>query len=117
MRAVLAAAGVVLVGALAGCILFTGGTNGYTATEAGAPSGATCESPSDCSGGQFCCAVLADGGLPGSACLSSCPRPYEQVCAHASDCGEAGACLTQMCTFEGTSYQVNTCGAIPMCTQ
>ena len=110
MRAVLSLAGVAFAAVAAGCILVTGGTDGYSA--AGAQG---CRTAQDC-GGQVCCFTLGDGGVPSTACQSSCPS-WQQSCAVASDCGDGGACLTQSCTVQGATVQVTTCGAISFCTQ
>jgi hypothetical protein len=109
---VVAAMGMALT--VAGCVLITGGTDGYSAAEGGV-SGVGCQTPADCHG-QVCCFVLGDGGVPSTACQATCPA-WEQSCAVGSDCGEGGACLAQSCTVEGTTVQVTTCGAISFCTQ
>jgi hypothetical protein len=102
-------------GAVAGCVLFTGGTDGYTVAEGGTTNPGACLSPKDCNG-QPCCIALGDSGLPVLSCQTTCPA-WEQSCAVASDCGDAGACLSQSCTVEGATVQVTTCGPIPICTQ
>jgi hypothetical protein len=113
MRSVSGLAGAVALAAVAGCILVTGGTNGYTSSEGGL-SGQGCHSPKDCNG-QTCCIEL-DAGVASITCQSSCPAP-QQSCVMASDCGDGGECLAQTCTVEGTTVQVTTCGAISSCTQ
>jgi hypothetical protein len=104
-----------LVGAVAGCLLVTGGSNGYSTADASALTGGACEKPSDCNGGA-CCIVL-DAAVPTTSCQASCPA-WQQLCAVGMDCGDAGqSCLAQSCTIEGTTVQVTTCGAISVCTQ
>ncbi|HEY6464195.1 MAG TPA: hypothetical protein VIY73_28705 [Polyangiaceae bacterium] len=111
---------------LAGCILFTGGTGGYVAADAGAGSGGSCKVASDCPAGQVCCYDL-EAGVPTLGCSSSCVA-YAQACAVASDCApredggvEAGAsseCISQACSVEGiASATVSTCAPIPFCSQ
>jgi hypothetical protein len=115
MRVLSTLAGLLAVVTVGGCILVTGGTNGYTSAEGGSLSGQSCQSPKDCNGGP-CCFVLSDAGLPSTTCQASCPA-WEQSCTDALDCGDGGSCLTQTCTVEGMSGQVATCGPIPVCTQ
>jgi hypothetical protein len=115
MRAAGVIAVAVVVGALGGCVLVTGGTNGYTSPEGGTLTGQGCQTPKDCSGTP-CCFVLDDAGVPSTTCQASCPA-WEQSCGVGSDCGDGGSCLAQSCTVEGTTVQVTTCGAISFCTQ
>jgi hypothetical protein len=100
----------------AGCIVVTGGSSGYSASEAGTP-GASCKSSADCPG-QVCCYAIDAGPTP--ACAASCPSSLES-CTRASDCGEAGACLVQSCQVDTEGFQVNvsvtTCGVVSFCTQ
>jgi hypothetical protein len=98
---------------LAGCLLFTGSTDGYTTSTPFA-----CRLPTDCPQGQVCCYGLVDQ-MPGSQCQASCSQPYEQACASAQDCGDGGVCLIQSCSIDGgLTTQVATCGAIPqICAQ
>jgi hypothetical protein len=114
MRAATVVAAMALVGAAAGCILVTGGSDGYSPAEGGL-TGQGCHTPADCNG-QVCCFVLGEAGVPSTSCQASCPA-WEQSCAVASDCGDAGQCLAQSCTVEETTVQVTTCGAISFCTQ
>jgi len=111
MRALPVVLGGMLSAAVAGCILFTGGTDGY-APAAGGGSG--CLKPSDCPG-QVCCIGL-DAGAPVSACQTSCSISWEQACDKASECGDA-ACFAQTCVIDEASVSVATCGAIPICVQ
>jgi hypothetical protein len=114
MRAGALVAVLALAGAVAGCVLVTGGSDGYSASQANLP-GLSCHTPADCNG-QLCCFELDDAGTPSAACQASCPA-WEQSCAVASDCGDAGACLAQSCSVEGITATVTTCGAISFCTQ
>ena len=114
MRAVPALAGMVVGAVFAGCVLITGGTNGYSVSEGGL-AGQGCHAPKDCNG-QACCFVVDDAGVPSTTCQASCPA-WQQSCAIGSDCGDGGECLAQSCTVEGTTVQVTTCGAISFCTQ
>jgi hypothetical protein len=108
-----------------GCILVTGGTNGYAGPDTGVGGGPfvlNCMAPSDCQGGgadaapQSCCVSLT---LPGTQCQSSCAEPWQKLCTVASDCGDAATaeCLTNNCTFDEASAPVPSCGPIPICAQ
>jgi hypothetical protein len=110
MRVVSVAAGLVAVVAVGGCILVTGGTDGYTSAEGG-----SCQSPKDCNGGP-CCFVVSDAGQSSTTCQASCPA-WAQACAEGLDCGDGGSCLVQSCTVEEATVQVATCGPIPLCLQ
>lgn len=114
MRAAALVGAMAIVGAVAGCVLVTGGSDGYSASEGGL-SGLACHSPKDCNG-QACCFELDDAGVPSTTCQATCPA-WQQSCGVGSDCGDGGECLAQSCTVEGTTAQVTTCGAIPFCTQ
>ena len=115
MRAASVVAALALVGAVAGCVLITGGSDGYSVAEGGAVTAAGCQKPGDCSG-EACCFV-PDAAVPTTVCQKSCPA-WQQLCTVGSDCGDAGeSCLAQSCTVEGVTVQVTTCGAISFCTQ
>jgi hypothetical protein len=111
---------VLIVGAvLGGCILVTGGTDGYTAPDAG--SRVTCTSPNDCEAGLACCYGYDDAGVS-TTCQASCPFVAQTACSVASDCGDGGVCLQQTCPIDAGSagtftLTVKTCGTIPMCSQ
>jgi hypothetical protein len=118
MRAAWAIGGVVAVGIMGGCVLVTGGANGYTAADGGSSSsggGSACSTPKDCNG-QACCYPEDAGFPPAPTCQASCPAS-QQSCGVGGDCGEGGACLAQSCTIDGITVQVTTCGAISFCTQ
>jgi hypothetical protein len=103
--------------AMAGCIVFTGNSNGYSASEAGTP-GQGCSSSADCAG-QMCCYQLSTGSAT-AACAASCAPSFES-CTRASDCGDAGTCIVQLCQVDAggfpVSLSVTTCGAVSICTQ
>jgi hypothetical protein len=102
---------------IAGCIVFTGSSNGYSTSEASTP-GQGCASSADCPG-QMCCYDLASGS-PAATCTASC-APTFQSCTQASDCGDGGSCLVQSCHVDAggfaVSLSVSTCGAVSVCTQ
>jgi hypothetical protein len=114
----LAVAVVAAAGALAGgCMLFQGGTDGYSPASAEGGVGGSCKTVDDCSG-MLCCYEL-DGASAAASCQASC-APYQQACKIASDCGDGGACITNDCTIEASvsaSATVTTCGPIPICSQ
>lgn len=120
LRATLAAV-LLACAVFAGCVLFTGGTNGYTAPEGGSSTG--CTTSKQCGDAQSCCYVL-DGATPSTACQASCDKSYEKACTVGSDCGDGGSCLSQSCTLEAgpeipisVTVTVTTCGPIPVCSQ
>lgn len=118
LRTVLAAA-VAVSGVVAGCVIFTGGTDGFTISEAGpANAGGGCKTSADCNGGQMCCWGL-DGAVPSTSCQPSCTPSFE-ACGVASDCGDGGVCFSQSCMLDAgviTNATVTTCGPISFCTQ
>jgi hypothetical protein len=116
-RPLLASLVLAVAGLSVSCILFTGGSNGYSAAEGGAPS-QSCSSSSDCAG--LVCCYEVDGGALQAVCAASCPASYES-CTQAADCGDGGSCLAQSCsaTVDGfkVSFSVTTCGVVPICVQ
>ncbi|HEY1695224.1 MAG TPA: hypothetical protein VGG39_23815 [Polyangiaceae bacterium] len=88
LRRLFAGFAVIASAALAGCILFTGGTGGYVVAEGGTSAGGSCKVASDCAAGQFCCYTL-DAGIPSLACSSTCAAA-QQACSVASDCAPRG---------------------------
>lgn len=120
---------------LGGCVLITGGSDGYTElvdasaqapTAAACPADASacvvvgCSSPADCladdaSAGGFCC--LTPTTSPAGAALAcqatACPLAQTTVCASSADCPVGLACETQQCSISGTSITFKTCGAVP----
>jgi hypothetical protein len=92
----------------AGCLLITGSTSGYT--EAGPEGG--CEAASDCVGdaGGVCCLSLTAG----AACQRGpCGSSAIQLCTDSGECSDDASCLSQSCTYAGSSYEVRTCGEVP----
>jgi len=69
-----------------------------------------CEKPSDCTGADHCVV----GGKTAQGGLSTACAPSKQlvVCATSADCGDAGACVSQTCHFEGGVQTIQTCGAL-----
>jgi hypothetical protein len=99
-----------------GCILVTGGTEGYSAPDGAVAVSLACTGSTDCEGG-VCCYSLA-GQIPTSQCQAACDRAFEQACGTAQDCGDGGACFMQTCALAGgPTVSVTTCGPIPLCTQ
>jgi hypothetical protein len=108
----------VATAAFAGCVIFTGGTNGYGSPDAGTSTG-SCSSTKECASGLTCCYEI-DGGLPSISCQPTCAK-WQEACGKASDCGDAGECLSQSCMIEAgpivAPVTVTTCGVIPFCSQ
>jgi hypothetical protein len=102
-----------------GCILVTGGTDGYS--QAPVPTGGTCTSAAECGdGGMVCCLVVtASTTSTNGTCESTCSTSYPQLCATTAECGDAGACLKQQCTVDaggtGIPVPLQACGTIPSC--
>jgi hypothetical protein len=136
----LGAVGIAAVGSLiAGCVLFTGGSSGYTLVDAGedavaaCPDGAPfcleneCSSTADCNGGadvapeaggQACCFGVSLGGAVGTSCQSSCQAlqgAVAQVCLTNAECGEA-ACTFQQCQLSGFPVTFHGCGLTLGCS-
>lgn len=127
MRAVLGLATVAVCAAIAGCILFTGGTDGYTTPVP--TTGAGCSIPKDCAdAGLFCCISGLDAEVPTTSCQTSCGAPSLVICSIASDCEKVvpsadgstsvlAPCYAQTCYFDDASIPVSTCGVLPICVQ
>jgi hypothetical protein len=104
-----------VLGAASGCILLTGGTEGYSLPEGGVV-GLACMGSAECDAGVCCYSLM--GTTPSSQCQASCTRPFEQACSIAEDCGDGGICIAQSCPLpSGVSVPVTTCGPIPVCAQ
>jgi len=120
-----------------GCILVTGGTDGYTlappeagicATEAGllgVDLSCQCASSADCpsdGGKQYCCLSLDLAKLSAaSSCeVDPCHGSLTvQLCTQSSECAGAG-CYLQSCSFDGSvpaTVTVQACGEIPGCSR
>jgi hypothetical protein len=112
-----AALGGAAVGVMAGCIVVTGTSNGYSGSDASTP-GQSCTSSAECAG-QMCCYELAGSSLT-AACAASCTPSFES-CTQASDCGDGGSCIVQSCHVEAGGFpvtvSVTTCGVVSVCTQ
>jgi hypothetical protein len=99
---------------VAGCVLFTGSTNGYTQIDAGEDAGGACASSADCADpdASLCCFGLSSAGFA-SVCQNSCQGELVQLCKANAECGGA-SCITQEClgiTFQGCGIAItgNTC--------
>jgi hypothetical protein len=106
----------VVVGVGAGCILFTGGTEGYALMDSGASS---CSSAAECEAGSVCCLIVSAATTStAGTCAASCAQSYPQLCTTTPECGDAGACTKQSCTIdggEGISVPLQACGLLPLC--
>jgi hypothetical protein len=110
----------------AGCVLITGGTDGYTQAGGAAAAGASCTSAANCGdGGNVCCLIvtaqtMSTAGTCASTCAITVPTAYPQLCKTSAECGDAGPCNLLTCTVDagGTGYPVTlqACGMIPGCT-
>jgi len=125
--------GVVVLGAaLSACVLVTGSTDGYQATEAGSSGAACgqdatcpglmleCVSASDCNpegGAQICCfAPTSVAGASATCSSQPCAAPLgAQLCRSSAECANE-PCLPQSCTFSGVSITILACGNIIVCT-
>lgn len=113
VAALAAAAGSIGVVA-AGCILVTGGTDGYTAVDSGTPDVfAQCITAANCKGdgaNNVCCLVI--GTTVGTACLPTCaPLPAAvQLCETNAECQGQELCISQACSAGMLSFQLNACG-------
>ena len=105
-----------VVVAAAGCMLVTGGTDGYSAPKA---SAGTCSSAADCGdAGSVCCLSLSNSttSVVGS-CQSSCTLSLPQLCKTSAECGDAGPCSMLSCTVDGSPVTVplQACGSVQGC--
>lgn len=128
MRPVIVVGSTLFAGALGGCFIFTGGTDGYEIVDGGQNEAAaatcaadaecvalTCVSASDCDSGEVCCLTATLSSL-GSACQVG-PCAEFQLCSANSECGDGGAaCVSQQCSSSGVSLTLQSCSAIPGCT-
>jgi hypothetical protein len=117
VAAVVLAAGLSLAG---GCILFTGGTGGYSTVDSGS-TGASCTSAAACGdGGHVCCLVVnASTTSTSGTCETTCGvASYPQLCKTSAECGDAGPCTMQSCILDaggGVSFTLQACGTVPGC--
>ena len=109
---------------VSGCIVLTGGTSGYSTLDAGVDSGCAdggcgsllCLSAADCAGPMMvCCASPGAAGLS-THCEASCSGSFQvQLCKASPECGDAGACTEQQCSFGGATALQEICGKNPLC--
>jgi hypothetical protein len=109
----------------AGCILITGGTDGYTQAGAGS-AGASCMSAADCGdGGSVCCLIVtaqttSTAGTCASTCAIAYPTAYPQLCKTSAECADAGPCNMLSCTVDasgtGIPFTLQACGMVQGCT-
>jgi hypothetical protein len=130
MRAVLAAmlAALTVAGGVAagGCVIFTGSTDGYGPHDAGGDGGAAgdsagsfaCVSAADCGdGGAVCCIVENSSFTSANFVCQAAPCSLAQQCLTTAECGKAGPCTRQVCTFGAATVSIWACGVItPYCT-
>lgn len=127
MRGALAAgiaAAMVAAGA-AGCILFTGSTDGYHPADAGGDGGLgdgagnsfQCASAADCGdGGAVCCVVVSSSSVTANTVCQMAPCSVAQLCKTTAECGKAGLCTNQSCTFGTATVTIGACGVVMNCT-
>ncbi len=114
MRAALATTVLAVAATAGGCVILTGSTDGYSLVDAGA-----CTSAADCGdGGKVCCLVVMTSGASNTCQAGPCGGAVPvQLCSSGTECGDAGACLTQLCSIGGHTYpSQKACGTIPGCT-
>ncbi|HEY8040389.1 MAG TPA: hypothetical protein VIF15_11375 [Polyangiaceae bacterium] len=109
LRSVLPAALALAVG-LVGCILFTGGTDGYSV-----PPPVPCQSAADCSSKQVCCAAQSSSSSVTETCQSACGALAVQICVAADEC-DTGKCVAQSCAVDGGAVAFRACTLVPTCT-
>jgi hypothetical protein len=121
----LVASAMVAGGAIAGCMLVTGSTDGYEESDAGADTGpsttvipgcrsaASCESAGGDAGPQVCCVSLT--ALSASCEPSTCAVGDIQLCSTSAECGPAGACNMQSCSAGGVPLAFLACGTVMGC--
>ncbi len=138
-----AAVSLLVAGAGAGCVIFTGGTDGYVSADAGATttvpavdagctlvteggvclvdqctSAADCRARDDASAAAVCCVGVV-GVSPvaiGTTCaVSACSIGTVVSCASSADC-DGGACFAQSCPFAGSGASFSACTLFPGCS-
>jgi len=122
MRAVAVALASALV-VVAGCVLFTGGTDDADKPKPDAGGGGACLAARDCDGGGVCCLTGTDIESVSFTCQASCmnaPPPLTfpvQLCVTKDECGDAG-CLKQSCMLPDGGFlpPVQACGELPHCS-
>jgi hypothetical protein len=99
--------------AVAGCMLVTGGTDGYEPGDA-AVVGTVLNSDTcgcDPSSDLVCCFTTATPS--NGECLKSCGIASVQLCKTDSECGLNGPCVTETCVFPNGTLTAYTCGVTP----
>ncbi len=102
-----------------GCMIITGGTDGYSAAQTGAPG--SCTSASQCDGGSVCCLSVSSSmssmAVSGT-CQSSCTTSLPQLCTTNAECHDAGPCTPLSCAVDGSPVAVTlqACGTVQGCT-
>jgi len=101
-----------------GCIVFTGGTDGYTEPDSGT-SEKTCTSASACGDAAVCCLVTTSSTASTlGTCMATCAVEFPQLCASSAECREAGACSMHTCMIDaggGITFPLQACGEVPDC--
>jgi hypothetical protein len=108
------AASALLLGAGAGCIVVTGGTNGYAQEYSGSTLAVVLDAAvCGCSAGQVCCASESTGGL---ACQDAGPCGFGtlQICASSAEC-QTQDCIVQTCATQQVTLTLPACGLIDGC--
>jgi hypothetical protein len=134
------------VTAIAGCMLFTGSTDGYEPADSGAtvePVDSACQvvddsgicfvlgcaSTAECmssngggdAGVAICCVGLLSPLNPtaiGSSCaIDSCQVGTVQSCDTNTECSGGASCVYQSCSLPPNSVTFRACGLIPGCAR
>jgi hypothetical protein len=129
--------------AIAGCMIFTGSTDGYEPADSGLDAVATvdgaclvdeggvcfvlnCRSTADCSslnaggdaGAPICCVGLLSVLSPptiGSSCELACQVGTVQSCDTNADCSGGASCVSQSCSLGSDNAKFHACGLVPGC--
>ena len=130
------AVGTASVGSLVGgCMLFIGGTEGYSLVDSGAAEASTavsctlmsdggfclfsqCQSAGDCvgdAGGEVCCLGAWSTSAIGTMCRSACAFSFMQVCKADDECG-GKSCVYQGCTVGPDEVDLHVCGLQTGCS-
>lgn len=114
------------VSMLLGCVLFTGGTDGYRLADAAgepSPNILPCIQATDCTdagedASGFACCLVTGASLPTTVCTTAiCSgRSPIQLCKEPGECGDAGLCVKQACAFANYSVNVFACGLNDGCS-
>ena len=116
MRSLLpSAAAVVAAGGLVvGCVIFTGGSSGYTQVDGGEDANLPfgCFSSADCTDAgsdPACCFGIVGTSLGSTCSASACTFGEQQLCGTSAECADGVECVEQTC---GGSLPFNACGVI-----